>query len=72
MYYAAIDAIDHNLVKRTNEGMVYITDMKNGKSDGKMQHLVSVYHCVCVCACVFLCVCVCVCVCVRACVRVCV
>ena len=41
MYYEAMDAIDRNLVKRTNGGMLYITDMKNGKSDGKMQHLVS-------------------------------
>ena len=40
MYYEAIDAIDKNLVKRTSAGMLYITDMKNGKSDGKMQHLV--------------------------------
>ena len=40
MYYEAIDAIDKNLVKRTNSGMMYITDMKNGRSDGKMQHLV--------------------------------
>ena len=41
MYYEAIDAIDSNLVKKTNDGMMYITDMKNGRSDGKMQHLVS-------------------------------
>ena len=40
MYYAAVDAIDKNLVKRTSGGMLYITDMKNGRSDGKMQHLV--------------------------------
>lgn len=40
MYYEAIEAIDHNLVKRTDGGMMYITDVKNGKSDGKMQHLV--------------------------------
>jgi mannosyl-oligosaccharide alpha-1,2-mannosidase len=39
MYYEAVDAIDKNLVKRTNSGMMYITDMKNGRSDGKMQHL---------------------------------
>ena len=48
MYYEAIDAIDKNLVKRTNDGMLYLTDLKNGRPDGKMQHLVRVYVGMCV------------------------
>jgi mannosyl-oligosaccharide alpha-1,2-mannosidase len=39
MYYEAMDAIDQNLVKKTSNGMMYITDMKNGRTDGRMQHL---------------------------------
>ena len=42
MFYEAIFAISQQLVKRTGDGTVYLTDLKNGRPDNKMQHLVSI------------------------------
>ena len=57
MYYDAIDALQHKLIQRTSTGLLMVTDLKNGRSDGKMQHLVGgcgweCGRCVCVCVCV--------------------
>ena len=41
MYYESLSAIIKSLVKTTSKGLVYITDVKNGRPDNKMQHLVS-------------------------------
>ena len=41
MYYESLSGITKSLVKHTSSGLTYITDMKNGKADSKMQHLVS-------------------------------
>ena len=41
MYYESLSGIMKSLVKHTSNGITYITDMKNGKPDSKMQHLVS-------------------------------
>ena len=41
MYYESLSAIMKHLVKHTSSGLTYITDMKNGRADTKMQHLVS-------------------------------
>ena len=41
MFYDALNSIDKHLVKRTSNGLIYLTDLKNGKPDNKMQHLVS-------------------------------
>jgi len=41
MYYSAADALEKHLLKRTQDGMLYINDVKNGRPDFKMQHLVS-------------------------------
>ena len=43
MFYSTLSAIDHQLVKRTGDNVVYLTDLKNGRPDNKMQHLVSCY-----------------------------
>lgn len=48
MYYESLSGIMKSLVKRTSNGLTYITDMKNGKPDSKMQHLVSFLLLVCV------------------------
>ena len=41
MYYSAVEALGKHLLKRTQDGMLYINDVKNGRPDFKMQHLVS-------------------------------
>lgn len=41
MFYSCLSAIDHQLVRRTTNNVVYLTDLKNGRPDNKMQHLVS-------------------------------
>lgn len=41
MYFESISAIMNKLVRHTPNGLTYITDMKNGRPDSKMQHLVS-------------------------------
>ena len=41
MFYASVAAMDRHLVRRTGDGTVYLTDLKNGRPDNKMQHLVS-------------------------------
>ena len=41
MYFESVSAIMNKLVKHTSTGLTYITDMKNGRPDSKMQHLVS-------------------------------
>ena len=47
MFYDALGALEKHLVKKTVNQITYVTDVKNGRPDGKMQHLVSL-----VCACV--------------------
>ena len=46
MFYDALGALEKHLVKQTVNQITYVTDVKNGRPDGKMQHLVSL-----VCAC---------------------
>ena len=41
MFYDALAAIERHMIKRTSTGLVYLTDLKNGRPDNKMQHLVS-------------------------------
>lgn len=41
MYYTAAEALEKHLLKRTSDGTLFITDVKNGRPDNKMQHLVS-------------------------------
>lgn len=41
MYYEAMAAIEKQLLRRTSDGTLFITDLKNGRPDMKMQHLVS-------------------------------
>lgn len=41
MFYEALSAVDHQLLRRTRDNVAYLTDLKNGKPDNKMQHLVS-------------------------------
>ena len=41
MYYESLSPIMKHLVKHTSSGLTFITDMKNGRADSKMQHLVS-------------------------------
>ena len=41
MFYSTLTAIDNQLVRRAGDKTVYLTDLKNGRPDNKMQHLVS-------------------------------
>ena len=69
-----LQAMTGKLVRTSNDGMKYMADLRGGRIDDKMDHLV--------CGVVVLrmwagwvgsvCMCVCVCVCVHACVRACV
>ena len=34
-------ALEKHIFKKTSTGLTYITDLRNGRPDGKMQHLVS-------------------------------
>ena len=43
MFYSSLTAIDHQLVRRVSNKAVYLTDLKNGRPDNKMQHLVCKY-----------------------------
>lgn len=40
MFYESLNALAKHLVKTTSNGLTYLTDLKNGKPDHKMQHLV--------------------------------
>ena len=41
MFYDTLSAVDSHLLRRTKNNVAYLTDLKNGKPDNKMQHLVS-------------------------------